>query len=163
MDVHRDFCEIAIAECGQVRSAGRIKTRVAELELFAQSLEPDDQVALEATSGAMKVAQLIEPYVGRVVIANTRKLAAISQAKAKTDRLDARTLARLLASGCGLPRGGLAPRRADARPAPADRAPVAARARADARQERDPRRARAQPLRAPAVQRLLRQGRPTSG
>jgi transposase len=32
------------------------------------------------------------------VVANTRKLAAISQAKAKTDRLDARTLARLLAS-----------------------------------------------------------------
>jgi transposase len=32
------------------------------------------------------------------VVANTCKLAAISQAKAKTDRLDARTLARLAAS-----------------------------------------------------------------
>jgi transposase len=99
MDVHRDFCEIAIAEGGRVRSAGRIKTRVAELELFARSLGQDDQVALESTSGAMKVAQLIEPHVARVVIANTRKLAAISQAKAKTDSLDAQTLARLLASG----------------------------------------------------------------
>ena len=38
LDVHRDFCEVAIAEEGGVRSAGRIATRVAALELFAQSL-----------------------------------------------------------------------------------------------------------------------------
>ena len=99
LDVHRDFCEVAIAEGGSVRSAGRIETRVEALELFADSLGCDDAVALEATSGAAKIANLIEPRVGRVVVANTRKLAAISQAKAKTDRLDASTLARLLASG----------------------------------------------------------------
>jgi transposase len=99
LDVHRDFCEVAIAEGGRVRSAGRIETRVETLELFARSLGADDAVALEATSGAAKIAVLIEPHVARVVVANTRKLAAISQAKAKTDRLDARTLARLLASG----------------------------------------------------------------
>jgi hypothetical protein len=34
-----------------------------------------------------------------VVVANTRKLQSIAQAKAKTDWLDARTLARLLVSG----------------------------------------------------------------
>jgi transposase len=99
LDVDRDFCEVAIAERGEVRSAGRIETRVETLELFAVSLGRDDVVALEATSGAAKIAALIEPHVARVVVANTRKLAAISQAKAKTDRLDARTLARLLASG----------------------------------------------------------------
>jgi transposase len=99
LDVHRDFCEVAIAEAGRVRSAGRIDTRVETLELFARSLGPNDQVALEATSGAAKIAAVIEPHVERVVVANTRKLAAISQAKAKTDLLDARTLARLLASG----------------------------------------------------------------
>jgi transposase len=99
LDVHRDFCEVAIAERGEVRSAGRIETRVKTLELFAVSLGREDVVALEATSGAAKIAALIEPHVARVVVANTRKLAAISQAKAKTDRLDARTLARLLASG----------------------------------------------------------------
>ena len=26
LDVHRDFCEVAICEAGEVRSAGRIKT-----------------------------------------------------------------------------------------------------------------------------------------
>jgi transposase len=99
LDVHRDFCEVAIAEDGRVRSAGRIATSVEALELFARSLGAEDAVALEATSGAARIAGVIEPHVARVVVANTRKLAAISQAKAKTDRLDARTLARLLASG----------------------------------------------------------------
>src|SRR5829696_2731566 len=33
MDVHRDFCEVAIAQAGTVRSAGRIETRPAALEL----------------------------------------------------------------------------------------------------------------------------------
>jgi transposase len=94
--VHRDFCEVAIAEGGRVRSVGRIEPRVGTLGLFARSLGADDEVALEATSGAAKIAGLIEPHVARVVVANTRKLGAISQAKAKTDRLDARTLARLL-------------------------------------------------------------------
>ena len=47
LDVHRDFCEVAIAEGGVVRSAGRIKTTPEMLELFAQSLGPDDRVALE--------------------------------------------------------------------------------------------------------------------
>src|SRR3954470_9135781 len=40
-----------------------------------------------------------EGHVGRVVVANTKKLRQISEAKAKTDRLDARTLACVLASG----------------------------------------------------------------
>jgi len=99
LDVHRDFCEVAIAEGGALRSAGRIETTPAALRLFAESLGSEDSVALEATTQAAQVARLIEPHVARVVIANTRKLAAITQAKAKTDRLDARTLARLLASG----------------------------------------------------------------
>jgi transposase len=100
MDVHRDFCEIAIAEPdGQVRSAGRITSRLEELELFAGSLAADDVVALEATSGAGLIAEIIEPHVAAVLVANTRKLPQISKAKAKTDRLDARTLARLAASG----------------------------------------------------------------
>jgi transposase len=99
LDVHRDFCEVAIAEDGEVRSAGRIATRVEALELFAQSLVVGDVVALEATAGADKIVALLQQQGVRVVVANTRKLRSISEAKAKTDRLDARTLARLLVSG----------------------------------------------------------------
>jgi len=99
LDVHRDFCEVAIKEGAELRSAGRIKTSRAELELFARSLGADDQVALEATGPALQIKRLLEPHVGRVVIANTRKLRAIAEAKVKTDKVDARTLCELLAAG----------------------------------------------------------------
>jgi hypothetical protein len=99
LDVHREFCEVAIAEEGRVRSAGRIRTRRGELELFAQSLGSDDEVALESTGGAVAIARILEPRVARVVVVNTKKLRQISEAKAKTDRLDARRLAELLAAG----------------------------------------------------------------
>ena len=99
LDVHREFCEVAIAEEGRVRSAGRIRTRRAELELFAQSLGSNDEVALESTGGAVAIARILEAHVARVVVVNTKKLRQISEAKAKTDRLDARRLAELLAAG----------------------------------------------------------------
>jgi transposase len=99
LDVHRDFCEVAIAENGRVRSAGRIPTRVPSLELFAASLVSSDVVAVEATTGTDKIVSVLQRHGIRVVVANTRKLRSITEAKAKTDRLDARTLARLLVSG----------------------------------------------------------------
>ncbi len=95
LDVHRDFCEVAIAVDGRVRSAGRIAARPQELELFAQSLGPDDWVALEVTGNAWEVARILEPHVARVIVVSPSDTG-IRQARAKTDRLDARTLARLL-------------------------------------------------------------------
>jgi transposase len=99
LDIHRDQCEVAIVEYGRVRSAGRFRSSVAEVQRFAEGLGGEDWVGLEATAGADAIARLIEPYVARVVIANTRRLQAISGAKVKTDRRDARTIARLLAGG----------------------------------------------------------------
>lgn len=98
MDVHRDFCEVAIVVEGQVRSAGQIETTPAALELFAGSLAPTDRVALEVTGNAAEIARIIEPHVARVVVVSPHDTG-ISRARAKTDRLDARTLARLLAAG----------------------------------------------------------------
>jgi hypothetical protein len=43
LDVHLEFCEVAIAEQGRVRSAGRIETKPEQIELFARSLATDDQ------------------------------------------------------------------------------------------------------------------------
>jgi transposase len=99
LDVHRDFCEVAIAENGEVRSAGRIATRLPALELFAGSLIEGDVVALEATSGTDRIVSVLQEHGIEVVVANTRKLRAITDAKAKTDHLDARKLAKLLVSG----------------------------------------------------------------
>ena len=99
LDIHRDFCEVAIKDGGEVRSRGRIKTDPKELELFARSLAPDDQVALEATGAAEGIAAILAPHVARVLIANTRRVRAIAEAKVKTDRVDARTLCELLDAG----------------------------------------------------------------
>src|SRR5262249_20323939 len=99
LDVHRDFCEVAIKDESGLRLAGKVRTAVAELQLFAQSLAPDDQVALEASEPALQIARILEPHVGAVAIANTRKLRAIAESKVKTDKLDASTLCELLAAG----------------------------------------------------------------
>jgi transposase len=98
LDVHRDFCEVAIVEAGEVRSAGRIETTPEAVELFAQSLGRDDRVVLEVTGNAWEVARIIEPHVAQVMVVSPADTG-IRQARAKTDRLDARTLARLLAAG----------------------------------------------------------------
>jgi transposase len=99
LDVHRDFCAVAVKEGGEVRSLGRIKTTRRQLELFARSLGKGDRVALEATGPANAVADILEPDVARVVVANTRRVRAIAEAKVKTDRIDARTLCELLDAG----------------------------------------------------------------
>jgi transposase len=98
LDVHVDFCEVAIAEAGEVRSAGRISTKPEELELFAQSLDPRDRVALEVTGNAWAIRRIVEPHVAEVIVVSPNDTG-IRGARAKTDRLDARTLARLLAAG----------------------------------------------------------------
>lgn len=98
LDVHLDFCEVAIAEAGELRSAGRIETTPERLELFAASLGPEDRVALEVTGNAWEIARILEPHVARVLVVSPADTG-IRQARAKTDRLDARTLARLLAAG----------------------------------------------------------------
>jgi transposase len=98
LDVHKDFCEVAISEGGPARSAGRVETTRAQLELFARSLGHDDRVVLEATGNALAIAKILEPHVGEVVIANPRRLRAIYEARVKNDKVDARTLAELLAA-----------------------------------------------------------------
>jgi transposase len=98
LDIHRDFCEVAIAEGGRVRDAGRVGTAPAQIEAFARSLEPDDAVTLEATGNALAVARILKPHT-RVVLANPKATKAATRLRAKTDRIDARTLAQLLASG----------------------------------------------------------------
>jgi transposase len=97
LDVHLDFCEVAIV-AGVVRSAGRIETTPERLELFAGSLGPEDRVALEVTGNAWEIARILEPHVAKMIVVSPADTG-IRQARAKTDRLDARTLARLLAAG----------------------------------------------------------------
>jgi transposase len=98
LDVHRDFCQVAIADGGRARSVGRVVTTVERLELFARSLAADDRVVLEATGNALAIARILEPHVAEVVLAHAKQVRAISHAKIKTDKIDAKVLADLLAA-----------------------------------------------------------------
>ncbi len=99
LDVHRDFCQVAIADGGRARSAGRIATTPEQLVLFAQSLASTDRVVLEATGNALAIARILEPHVAEVVLAHANQVRAISHARVKTDKVDAKVLADLLAAG----------------------------------------------------------------
>ena len=81
LDVHLDFCEIAICEAGGMRSGGRVPTSPEGLQVLANSLAPDDQVALEATGNALAIARRLEPHVARVVVATRTELRAITEAR----------------------------------------------------------------------------------
>jgi transposase len=98
LDVHRDFCEVAIREGGRTRSAGRVASSPERLELFAASLAPSDRVVLEATGNAWAIAQVLQRHVAEVVLAHPKNLRAIAESKVKTDKVDARVLAELLAA-----------------------------------------------------------------
>ena len=98
MDVHRSFAQIAIVEDGLCRDEGKIGVKPEELRAWAETLEPDDEVALEATTNSDAIATLLRPLVARVVVSNPRKTRAIAEAKVKTDKVDARILAQLLAA-----------------------------------------------------------------
>jgi transposase len=98
LDVHRDFCVVAICENGVTRSAGRVPATPEGIATLAESLLPSDRVALEVTGSCWEVARILEPFVNRVVVVSPDDTG-ISSARAKTDKLDARTLASLLWEG----------------------------------------------------------------
>src|SRR5215813_5888478 len=97
MDVHREFAQLAVLEDGVVRDEGRIGVTPEALRAWADGLRGDDQVALEATGNSDAIANLLTPLVERVVVSNPSKTRAIAEAKVKTDKVDARILAQLLA------------------------------------------------------------------
>jgi transposase len=68
------------------------------LEAFARGLDGDEIVALETSGPATAVARVLGLFAGRVIVIDPRRLVR-ARARAKTDRLDAHTLARLLAAG----------------------------------------------------------------
>jgi transposase len=98
LDVHLDFCQVAIADGGRARSAGKVATTPEQLELFGQSLAPTDRVVMEATGNALAIAGILKAHVAEVVLAHAKQVRAISHARVKTDKIDAKVLADLLAA-----------------------------------------------------------------
>ena len=98
LDVHREFAQVAVWEDGLVRQVGQIALTDEALRIFADSLGPEDEVAIEATCNTHAIVKLIAPRVARVVISNPMKTRAIAEARVKTDKVDAAILAQLLAA-----------------------------------------------------------------
>ena len=98
LDVHLEFCEVAVCEAGKVRSVGRVPSTPEGLQALADSLLDSDRVVLEMTGSAWEIVRILEPHVASVVVVSPGDTG-IAHARAKTDRLDARTLAKLLWAG----------------------------------------------------------------
>src|SRR5438270_7746908 len=85
--------------CRDLRGRGHSFCRVPStpdgLAALAQSLLPTDRVALEVTGSCWEVMRILEPHVQRVVVVSPDDTG-ITSARAKTDKLDARALAKLL-------------------------------------------------------------------
>ena len=100
LDVHLDFCEVAVVQDGKVSRVGRVDSTPEAIREFAAGLCGSDQVVLEASCGAMMIARLLgESNVGRVLVCNAAETRAISHARVKSDRFDAAMLAKLLSAG----------------------------------------------------------------
>ena len=74
------------------------KVSLVEFESWAQKyLYPTDEVALEATTNAWSVHDLLKPLVGRGVVTHPSHIKLIAATMVKTDKRDTKTLAKLLA------------------------------------------------------------------
>ena len=98
LDVHKHFTQVSVLDGGREVSNERIETTPSALKKLAATLRADDQVVLEATVNTWPVADLMRQHVGRVVVSNPLKTRAIASAKVKSDKVDSRVLAELLAA-----------------------------------------------------------------
>jgi transposase len=99
LDLHKKYCVI-----GGVDRDGRVVLQAARVEhadlegWLKKNLHSTDHVAIESTTNAWHVYDLLKPLVERVVVANPIKVKQIAQARVKTDIRDTLILARLLAA-----------------------------------------------------------------
>ena len=96
LDVHKEFCQASVLdESGEELSSTKVPTRKEELESFLAGFE-DARFVLESTGVWEFVYGIVESKGFEVLLAHPMKVKAISSAKVKTDKVDARTLAQLL-------------------------------------------------------------------
>lgn len=100
MDIHRVAAEVVALVEGKLPKLGRVSMLRQHLEAFVRREPPhDDHMVIEATGNAASVAELLTPYVDRVIVANPKQVRMIGHAKFKTDPIDTAVLAKLNASG----------------------------------------------------------------
>lgn len=103
MDVHARqtyFC--VLNERGDVVNRGRTDTTEQKLRQVIERCNGKTQVAIEASTTAWWVQDILKKAGARVEVTNPYKLKLIAESRAKTDKADAQILAELLRCG-GLP------------------------------------------------------------
>jgi transposase len=99
LDLHKSFCQTKICtKEGELIKEGRIKTETKDIEVFFSGLE-DLTIAFEASGNYEYFYDLLEGLGHNVVLAHPLKTKMIAEAKIKTDKIDAKTLAELLRGG----------------------------------------------------------------
>ena len=96
-DVHKKTISFCVkAPAGEIVEQGVLPSRREAIERWCHQQEVPWQGALEATLFSGWIYDVLQPHAAKLEMADPRKLKAITAAKTKTDRIDARTLADLL-------------------------------------------------------------------
>jgi transposase len=98
LDVHKHYVMVGAVDRDQQLVLPPRKVSLVEFEGWSQKhLQASDEVALEATTNAWYVHDLLKPLVGRVVVTHPPHIKLIAATMVKTDKRDTKTLAKLLA------------------------------------------------------------------
>lgn len=98
LDVHQRYCVGCEIRPNKERRRFRLPNTLEAWKKFAESLDLQTSVVLEASSNAFWIYDILSERAGNIVVANPLQVRAIAQARTKTDRLDAEVLARLPAA-----------------------------------------------------------------
>jgi transposase len=99
IDIHQKYVVVAAVDTEQQAVLQATRIEMPQLEAWAaRTVTAADQVVLEAGTNSWYVVDRLTPYAGKVVVANPYKTKLIAEAYIKNDKVDATTLARLLAA-----------------------------------------------------------------
>ncbi|OFW26672.1 MAG: hypothetical protein A3H27_14145 [Acidobacteria bacterium RIFCSPLOWO2_02_FULL_59_13] len=93
VDLHRDSFLVCVREQGEAQLQ---RWSLDQVEEFARTLRPQDELAVEATGNTRWFCQAVADRVRRVVVVNPHQFRVISESVKKTDRHDAALLAEYL-------------------------------------------------------------------
>jgi len=109
MDVHKEFCQACVIdERGRALSNERFPSTHESLDVFLAGIK-DAKFVLESTGIWEYIYEGIEDRGFEVVLAHPLKVRAIAEARVKTDKVDAETLAQLLRADL-IPRSWVPPK-----------------------------------------------------
>lgn len=93
VDLHSNSFTICRLQSDETETFETYQLSEVDIDRFCQSVDAEDQVAVEATGNTAWFCGEIRACVGRIVVVNPRKFQIIRKSVNKTDRNDARALA----------------------------------------------------------------------